>query len=327
MNKARFLTTLTIIGVVLSSGKTYAQREVVEQINSYGTFDRWSTRLVHESGIIGGQDKLLYEFFGNHEVRDTGSTPFSAPEGYLWRTNNVLAVVMGIVKTNNTVFPEARGDGYCARIETHMEHVKAMGMINMSVCCQGALLLGTLPEPIRDTKNPMAKVLYGIPFEGRPESVVFDYKAEVGHAKVKATGLSRVRYLEEKDYPIATLILQKRWQDEDGRIHAKRVGTAVHLFEKDREDWVNGFEMKIHYGDISAEPFFNKYMDLHRTKEFAYHTKNRKGKNVAVIEEGWAEPDEEPNCMVLAFLSSAGEAFIGGIGNTLWIDNVRIVMP
>ena len=38
-----------------------------------------------------------------------------------------VAIVAGIVKTNNTVYPEKRGDGYCARIETHIEKVKALG--------------------------------------------------------------------------------------------------------------------------------------------------------------------------------------------------------
>ena len=96
---------------------TFAQQSVIQSINSYGTFDKWCTREVKESGLIGGQTKKLYEFYGDFGNTVTGKTPFHAPSGYLWRTNNVLAVVAGIVKTNNTVFPEKRGNGYCARIE------------------------------------------------------------------------------------------------------------------------------------------------------------------------------------------------------------------
>ena len=147
----------------------YAQDQVVSQINEYGRFDSWCVREIEESAIIGGGTKYLYEFYGSpSDTLRTGKTPFSAPEGYLWRTNNVLAVVAGIVKTNNTIYPEKRGDGYCARIETHIENVKALGIVDMDVTCQGVLLVGSLPEPIRDTKSPMTKVQYGIPFSGRP---------------------------------------------------------------------------------------------------------------------------------------------------------------
>ena len=121
-------TTLAIISFVwllLFPVSATAQSDVAGQIASYGTFDNWCRREIRESAVIGGNVKYLYEFYGNQETLRTGKEPFSAPEGYLWRTNNVLAVVMGIVKTNNTVYPEKRGDGYCARIETHIETVKA----------------------------------------------------------------------------------------------------------------------------------------------------------------------------------------------------------
>ena len=58
----------------------------------------------------------------------------------------------------------------------------------------------------------------------------------------------------------------------------------------------------------------------------AYHALNSKGENVVVEEEGWASPDETPNHMMIHFISSCGEAFNGGVGNTLWIDNVHLEM-
>ena len=154
-------------------GSLYAQdRETVRQINEYGRFDTWCRREVKESGLIGGATEYLYEFYGDTtEIHKTGKTPFAAPDGYLWRTNNVLAIVAGVVKTNNTVYPEKRGDGYCARLETHLEEVKVLGMLNMDVTCQGAIMIGQLPEPITTTKDPMSKVLYGVPFTECPKVI------------------------------------------------------------------------------------------------------------------------------------------------------------
>ena len=168
----RFLSfiRLSIAFLFLAAGNSFAQEDIIKAINDYGTFDRWCSREVKESNLIGGQNKKLYEFYGDYTNKFTGDTPYTSPEGYLWRTNNVLAVVLGIVKTNNTVFPETRGDGYCARIETHIEKVKVLGTINMDVVCQGAIMIGKLPEPITTTKDPMSKVLYGLPFNGCPKA-------------------------------------------------------------------------------------------------------------------------------------------------------------
>ena len=317
--------SLTIIAGLLSCISLSAQSQIVESLNRYGTLDSWSVRQIKESGLIGGQTKYLYEIYGN---RDTTATqePFTAPEGYLWRTNNVMAVVAGITKTNNTVFPEPRDGGYCARIETHIETVKAIGIINMDVVCQGAFILGTLNEPIKDTKNPMAKVLYGVPFEGRPTALVFDYKADVGHEAIRGTGFSKLKNLGYPDYPEIAIILQKRWEDEEGNVHALRVGTGIERITENVPDWVDGHRIDVHYGDISSEPFFKDYMGLNNNPERAFHTLNGKGDNVIVSEEGWAAPEEQPNFMIIKFISSCGKAFYGGVGNTLWIDNIRIEM-
>ena len=50
------------------------------------------------------------------------------------------------------------------------------------------------------------------------------------------------------------------------------------------------------------------------------------GKNVKIVEEGWANENETPNVLIIRFLASCGEAFYGGVGNTLWIDNVKLIM-
>lgn len=304
-----------------------AQENIIEQINSYGNFDRWCVREIQESGLIGGHTKYLYEFYGSpSDTLRTGKTPYESPEGYPWRTNNVLAVVAGVVKTNNTVYPEKRGDGYCARVETHIEEVKALGVVNMDVTCQGVMLVGSLPEPIKDTKSPMSKVDYGFPFTGKPRAVKLDYKADVGHDVIRATGFSKKKNLGVPDWAEFTVILQKRWEDEDGNVHALRVGTGIERIMEDVPQWKNGHEIKIHYGDITSEPFYKEYMGLKTDPDLVWYTVNSKGRKVIVQEEGWADEDTEPNHMMIYFISSCGKAFYGGVGNTVWIDNVEVVM-
>lgn len=320
------LFLLSLICKLCICAELSAQNSVIDSINEYGKFDRWCLREVKESGIIGGQTKFLYEFYESQDTLRTGKQPYEAPEGYLWRTNNVLAIVAGVVKTSNTVYPEPRGDGFCARIETHIEEVKAIGMINMDVVCQGAMMIGALPEPIKDTKSPMAKVLYGIPFEGKPKAVKFDFKADVGHEAIRGTGFSKLKRLEYPDSAEVTFILQKRWEDEKGRVHALRVATGIERFAESVPEWVNGHEVPLHYGDITGEPFYEYYMGLKTDPETAYHTLNSKGKNVIVEEDGWAEPGTEPNYLILHFIASCGKAFYGGVGNTLWVDNVEVIM-
>lgn len=110
-------TRLFVFSFILAlscHGTADAQQNVVDKINSYGTFDHWCRREIKESAVIGGKTKYLYEFYGNGQTLCTGKEPFCAPDGYMWRTNNVLAVVAGVVKTNNTVFPE-RGERVIAR--------------------------------------------------------------------------------------------------------------------------------------------------------------------------------------------------------------------
>lgn len=304
-----------------------AQENIIEQINSYGNFDRWCVREIQESGLIGGHTKYLYEFYGSpSDTLRTGKTPYESPEGYPWRTNNVLAVVAGVVKTNNTVYPEKRGNGYCARVETHIEEVKALGVVNMDVTCQGVMLVGSLPEPIKDTKSPMSKVDYGFPFTGKPRAVKLDYKADVGHDVIRATGFSKKKNLGVPDWAEFTVVLQKRWEDEDGNVHALRVGTGIERIMEDVPQWKNGHEIKIHYGDITSEPFYNEYMGLKTDPDLVWYTVNSKGRKVIVQEEGWADEDTEPNHMMIYFISSCGKAFYGGVGNTVWIDNVEVVM-
>lgn len=320
------LCRLSLVLAFFLSVSLHAQSDLVRQINEYGKLDQWCVREIKESGIIGGQTKYLYEFYGDQDTTFTGKNPYVSPKEYPWRTNNVLAIVAGVVKTNNTVYPEPRDGGYCARIETHIEEVKALGVVNMDVVCQGAFMVGALPEPIRDTKSPMAKVMYGVPFNGCPKALKFDYKSDVGHTAMRGTGFSKLKTLDYPDSAEVTFMLQKRWEDSEGRVHALRVATGIERFHESSPEWINGHEVELKYGDITKAPDYEYYMGLKTDPETAYHTINSRGENVIVEEDGWAEIGTEPNYMILHFISSCGKAFYGGVGNTLWVDNIEIVM-
>ena len=320
------LCRLSLVLAFFLTVSLHAQSDLVRQINEYGKLDQWCVREIKESGIIGGQTKYLYEFYGDQDTTFTGKNPYVSPKEYPWRTNNVLAIVAGVVKTNNTVYPEPRDGGYCARIETHIEEVKALGVVNMDVVCQGAFMVGALPEPIRDTKSPMAKVMYGVPFNGCPKALKFDYKSDVGHTAMRGTGFSKLKTLDYPDSAEVTFMLQKRWEDSEGRVHALRVATGIERFHESSPEWINGHEVQLKYGDITKAPDYEYYMGLKTDPETAYHTINSRGENVIVEEDGWAEIGTEPNYMILHFISSCGKAFYGGVGNTLWVDNIEIVM-
>ena len=326
MKRTTFLSLYLMSALFYAVNLSAQDEYTIDRINRYGSFDQWCMREIKESGLIGGNIRYLYEFYGDQEIHQTGKHPFEAPQDYIWRTNNVLAVVCGVVKTNNTVFPEERDGGYCARIETHIEEVKALGIVNMDVCCQGALMIGQLPEPIRDTKDPMAKVIYGIPFSSCPRALKLDYQADVGHEVVRGTGFSKLKPLGYPDWAEITVILQNRWEDEDGNIHALRVGTGIERIMEDIPEWENGHMVEISYGDITQEPFYEDFMGLKNDPETAYHAINSRGRNVIVQEDGWALPGVLPNYMMVHFITSCGKAFYGGVGNTLWVDNVEIVM-
>ena len=95
----------------------FAQEKVVPI--KCGDMDQWIIRKVHESGVIGGNTKLLYEIGPTKEI--DGNKPYKNMGGSPWGTSNVMAKVVGIVKTNNSVYRDKRDNGYCARLETHIE--------------------------------------------------------------------------------------------------------------------------------------------------------------------------------------------------------------
>lgn len=295
-----------------------------EELLSYADFEQWITRSIKESVLVGGNTQTLYEV--GPEGRFDGARAFTNQGGSPWANSNVYAKVAGVVKTNVSVYPDDHDGGKCVKLYTHIVKCKAVGIVNISVLAAGSIYLGTMLEPITGSKNPMSKINVGIPFTRRPRALKFDYKyaAAGGDTRIKETGFSKTKTVPGQDMGECICLLQKRWEDSEGNIHALRVGTMRMRFSENSQGWVEGKEFPIHYGDISQESFYHDWMGP-VTGERAFYALNSKGKNVPIQEEGWADKDETPTHLILKFDSSYGGAYIGSIGNTLWLDNVKLV--
>lgn len=294
-----------------------------EELIKFGNFESWITRSIKESMLVGGKTQTLYEvgpkgtFDGPRAYTNQGGSP--------WGNSNVYAKVYGVVKTNISVFPDTHQSGQCAKLCTHIVSCKAIGVVNISVLASGSIFLGTLIEPITSSTDPMSKMNAGIPFKRRPKALKFDYKYySPGGERIRETGFSRRQKVSGKDKGQCVCILQKRWEDTDGNIHALRVGTMRRDFSQNTVDWKEGQVFPIHYGDISHESYYHEGMGL-MSGDNAFHAINSKGKCVPIQEEGWAEPNETPTHIILKFDSSYGGAYVGTVGNTLWVDNVKLV--
>lgn len=293
-----------------------------EEPIKYGDMEHWVTRKIHESAIIGGDTKTLYEI-GPTQTID-GNKPYTNLGGSPWGTSNVLAKVAGIVKTNNSVYKDTRGSGHCVKMTTHIERVKVLGLVNISVLAAGSVFLGDMREPITGTKDGPKALNWGIRFNKRPKALRYDYKVQTagGGSRIKMTGFSSKSTVPGKDYAITVFLLQKRTEDAKGNITAKRVGTMVVKYGTSTGKWIDNATYEILYGDIRSNPKYDAATMGLRSTDYA---RNSKGKSVPVKETGWASADETPTHMLLQFSSSHGGAYIGSPGNTFWIDNVRLV--
>jgi hypothetical protein len=301
-----------------------ASAEKVESIK-YGNFENWVTRNIKESSVIGGSTKQVYEIAPNATIN--GSTAYSNQGGSPWATSNVMAKVCGITKTSNAVFPDKRDNGRCCKMTTLMEHCKAIGIINIDVVVAGSIFLGEMLEPISSTKEPYSKMEMGVAFTKRPTALQFDYKLSMPDASTGRTyssGFGKKKTLTGNDNAEVYIILQRRWEDADGNLYAKRVGTGRERYSKSTNGWVNNHRIKIHYGDITKESYYKSYMGL-ISADKSYYAKNSKGKMVPVKEVGWDSADATPTHMLVMASSGSGTAYIGTIGLTLWVDNFALV--
>ncbi len=297
----------------------YAQQEATQL--KYSDMNNWVTREFRESSIIGGTKRTLYEIGATDTIKEAkphehGDSP--------WETSSVYARVSGITKGSSTVFPEKRGDGYAARLETRLEEVVVLGIINLKVLATGTIFSGSITEPVKDSKDPMQKLMQGVPYTERISGIKFDYKAKTGGKRIKATGFSRSD-LPGKNEADVCVILQKRWEDADGNIYAKRLGTGWTRIKESTDDWINGFILPVKYGDLSKSAEFESYQDLFDGKDRLVCGKNSKGENKPIIETAWGNEDEEPTHIIIRFSAGYGGAYVGAVGDILWIDNVEIL--
>lgn len=302
------LAAVSLSAVAIPYSPEYLQSagEGKVQYLSNGDFESWSTKVIKESRILGGKTVSLMNLGGP------------------WGSSNVWAKVSGVTKTNVSVYREAHaGHGSCVKLYTHIVEAKVLGIINIKVLAAGSIFLGNTIQPIRDTKNPMAKLNAGQPFTGRPKALVFDYKTHIVTGdRIRQNGITKGSTVKGQDMADCVLYLQKRWEDAQGNIYAKRVGTMVHRWSKST-DWQHNARFTIHYGDIRGEKFYSSAWALTSGAQTKY-ARNSKGNMVPVKEVGWAAADETPTHIVLQFDSSHGGAYVGSVGNTLWVDNVRL---
>ncbi|MEC4113012.1 PCMD domain-containing protein [Myroides pelagicus] len=313
------LTILSII--ILLPTFIFAQKEKFELL-PYGDMNKWMVREIKESFVIGGNTQYLYAIT---DQKDTlkDNTPYKSTKSP-WATSSVLATVSGITKGSVTVFPEKRGQGYAAKLETRIERVKVLGVININVLASGTIFLGEMLEPITDTKDPQSKLVTGIPFSKKPKALQFDYKVITGGPSRRVNGMGKGTDANRNDMAEVQILLQSRWEDKDGNIHAKRIATGWQRFDKTISNWQNNHRIPVHYGDITKENYYKNYMQL-RTGDMAYYTRNSKGKMVPILEEGWGNATDEVTHLIVQFSSSNGGPYIGNTDSRFWIDNIGLV--
>ena len=297
---------MTLLLLLLGAGALFAQR--VEKV-PFGDFEQWTSRQVRESAVVGGEVKTLYD------IGPRGNTP--------WASSNALAKVGGVTKTSLSVEPDEGPSGKCAKLSTVFASCKVAGVVDIKVLASGSIFWGRMLEPVTGVKNPYSYMDWGIPFTDRPAALLLDYRAEL-----PATGtLTRGTTFKQTTFPgedpcQVMLLLQYRWEDEEGKIHAKRVGTAFYRISRS-SGWVKDCRIPVIYGDARTSPRYKDYMGLLTGKK-ALYALNGKGKRTPILEEGWAEADSPVTHAVLFIASGSRGAFEGELGNTLWVDNVRL---
>jgi len=294
--------------------------QCVERIK-YGDFSNWVVRHIHESAVIGGNQKTVFEIGPHQEI--SGNKAYRNLGGSPWGTSNVYAKVSGVVKTSNAVYPADRGGGNkCAKLCTQIETVKVLKLINMDVMVAGSMFLGEMLEPITSTKNPYSKMEMGVPYTKRPKSLVFDYKVVMPDVdyRIKSSGFGSKKKIPGRDQAVVFVFLQRRWEDAQGKLHAKRVATAGKNFSSSSQ-WVNGFKLPIVYGDLTTKGHVPAYLNL-RNKDNCYYARNSKGKMMPVVEEGWDDANAIPTHVIVMFSAGSGDPYVGTEGLTLYIDNV-----
>lgn len=314
-----FFTTALLIASFLTMNA-----ERVDTI-AFGHMNSWETRNIPESRLLGGNIKKLYEIAPNATVN--GDIPYKNKGGSPWATSNVLAHVVGLTKGSAAVTPEQRSPGNrAAKLSTIIERCKAIGLINIDVLVGGSIFLGEMLEPVTSTNNPYSHMVMGVPFTGRPSALQLDYKVAMPTAdeRVYSSGFGKKKTLPGRDNAEVYIILQRRWEDKNGNLYAKRVGTGRERYGASTAGWVNGHRIPVMYGDITSRPEYRDYMSL-IPKDKSYYARNSHGEMVPVVEVGWDSSDAKPTHLLVMASAASGTAYVGTPGLTLWVDNLALV--
>jgi hypothetical protein len=287
----------------------------------FGDFEHWTVRYVEESQVIGGQVKTLYVIGPTDTIRSNDPYKY---KNTIWATSNALAKVMGVVKTSNNVEPDKGPTGTCAKLSTQFASCKVVGLFSIKVLAGGSIYWGKMLEPVTGVKDPFAFMDWGVKFTKRPKALVLNYKAEIPNTGKLVKGTT-FRTTEFNGYDPAEIlfVLQYRWEDDKGNIHAKRVGTAVYHIENSTNGWVMNSRIPVIYGDARKSSDYKPYMDLISGDKTMYAI-NAKGKKKVIQEEGWADADSPITHAIMMINSSSQGAFVGAVGNILWVDEIRL---
>lgn len=267
-----------------------------ERIEVLNDFENWNTKQIKESFLIGGKTKTLYK-----------------PDG-AWDCSNAHANAMGVDKVSVSVTPEKRGNGTCCRMESTLETVSAIGVINFKALATGAIYTGKMIDVVglKQSSDPNSAIDMGVPFTARPSALMLDFKAIIqNRTAVYAPAKTHVKAVEGRDAGQITLILQHRWE-ENGHVYAHRVGTVQKLINQST-DWQNDFRLPITYGESSVALANNRHK-----------THNSKGEMVC-IEEVDYRGDLEPTHIIVQISAGSMEPFTGCPGNIVWCDNIRLI--
>lgn len=284
-----------IMTLLFIAARANAQ-ERIEMI-PYGDFESWTEKQIKESALIGGQTKTLYKIGGS------------------WSSSNAHARALGVDKVSVSVTPERRGEGYCCRMESTLESVKAIG-IDFKALATGSIYTGKLLDVVglKQSSDPNSAIDMGVPFTGRPSALILDYKALIqDRTAVYAPAKTKVKEVAGHDKGHITLILQHRWE-ENGHVYAYRVGTAVQTIDRTTE-WRNDFRVPVVYGQAGAV--------LKELSNDRHKTHNSEGKMVCIEEVGFRE-DMTPTHLIVQISAGSMPPFTGCPGNIVWCDNIRL---
>lgn len=308
------------LAALVISAQPHGRAQQLQKV-PLGDFEHWTVRNITESGILGGETRTIYNVAPNDTI--DGNRTFSY-RNTDWASSNAYAVVAGITKTSCSVTPVQGPSGRCARLETCYASCKVAGLININVLVQGTLIWGRMREPITGISDPYASMDWGKPFTGKPRAIVVDYNALIRNSGTLTKGTTfKTQSFPGHDAAEVTLLLQKRWEDEQGNIHAKRVGTAVYHISKSSQGWIKGQRVPVIYGNATKSPDYKPYMDL-LCNTRALQAVNSKGKSREIREEAWADASEEVTHAILIISSGSCGAYVGEIGNVLEVDNVML---